>query len=71
MKFTKWITFMDEGSSEERVRARYRQLADKELAAIQPEGLSSLGLACYREELARRAVPPKSAQQPDLLKTQK
>lgn len=54
MKFWKWFAFIDEGSSEERIRAEYRQIPDKHLAQIDPGVLTALGLKVYREELARR-----------------
>lgn len=54
MKFWKWFAFIDEGFSEERMRAEYRQLPDKHLAEIDPSVLTDLGLKVYREEVDRR-----------------
>lgn len=56
MKFFKWFAYIDEGSSEERMRAEYRQLPDRQLALIDPDGLTPLGKKCYEEEMARRRL---------------
>lgn len=63
MKLNKWFAFIDEGSSEERVRGEYQQLPDKHLAAIDPGVLTDIGLRCYREEVARRAARDRNIKQ--------